>query len=332
MPDPDRTAAAAAAADGGRAAPAAATAGGPAPATWLPAWLVLVLVWGTAFLFIKVSVEVLAPLQVALGRVALGAATLVVVLLVTRTRLPRDPVAWRDVSFVALFLHTIPFTLFAFGETRIPSVLAGIWNATTPLWTVLIGLVVLPWEKVTRDRWVGVLLGFLGVLVVLGVWNGVAGGDPLGSAACLAATASYGVAITFTRRRLSPRPESPVALVGAQLLSGTLQLAVLALLFTSAPASLPPSVIGSMLALGVLGTGMAFLLNFRIVRTAGAMVSASTTYATPLVSTAAGIAVLGEALTWNEPVGALVVLAGVALVQGFVRLPAGRGRGGIRPR
>jgi drug/metabolite transporter (DMT)-like permease len=298
----------------------------PAPAVplraWLPAWCLLVVVWGSAFLFIKIAVSTLAPLQVAFGRVGLGAAFVLIVLVLRRTTLPRSAAAWRDASVVAFFFHTVPFTLFAYGETHISSVLAGIWNATTPLWTVVIGLAILPAARVTPERWTGLAIGFLGVLVVMGVWNGLGGGgDWIGSLACLAATASYGVAVNLTRKRLTGRPESPYALVGAQLLSGAVQLAVLTAVFTAAPATWPVSVIVAMLLLGVFSTGLAFILNFRVVEVAGPLTSASTTYATPLVSTLAGVLLLGEAFSWNQPAGALIVLAGVALVQGLVRFP-----------
>lgn len=291
------------------------------------------LLWGNAFLFIKVGVEVLAPLQVAFARVALGAVFLVLLSLVTRTPLPRRRVVWLDLAVVSLLMNVVPFTLFAFGETRIPSVLAGIWNATTPLWTVLFGLAIVPTEKVSAERWTGLALGFVGVLVVLGVWNGLSGtGDWWGSAACLAATACYGVAIPYTRRRIAPRHESPTSLITGQLLVGAVTLAAATLMFTSPPtAPVTAAVVWSMLALGVLCTGLAFVLNFTIVRHVGTLASASTTYATPVVSTLVGVVVLGESLTWNEPVGALVVLAGVALVQGLVALPR-RGRAAVADR
>jgi drug/metabolite transporter (DMT)-like permease len=288
---------------------------------WLPRWLLLAVIWGCAFWFIKVAVRELEPLQVAFGRVSLGALVVLLVLAVTRTGLPRSRRVWIDVAVVALFLHTLPFTLFAFGETHISSVLAGIWNATTPLWAVLMGLVVLPWEKVPPERWTGLAVGFVGVLIVLGVWNGLGGGDLVGSLACISATACYGFAVTYTRRRLAPRHESPTALVGAQLLCGTVQLGLLCALFAPRAAPLSGDVVAAMAALGFLCTGLAFVLNFAIVRAAGSLASASVTYATPLVSTLVGVLLLGEALTWNQPLGALVVLAGVALVQGFVRFP-----------
>ena len=116
-----------------------APAGGaraPAPAElrrWLPSYLILAGIWGTSFLFIKVGVRELHPLWLTFGRVAAGVLTLLVVLLITRDRLPRDPRLWGHLTVVALLGVSLPFTLFGFGEQRVSSVLAGIWNAATPL-------------------------------------------------------------------------------------------------------------------------------------------------------------------------------------------------------
>lgn len=300
----------------------------PAPATrsWLPQWGLLAVLWGSSFLFMKVALQTLVPLQIAFGRVALGALFLLAVTALGRMRLPTDRRTWLDVGVVAVFQHTIPFTLFAWGETRISSVLAGIWNATTPLFAVLFGLAILPWEKVGRDKLIGLAVGFFGVLVVLGFWNVSAGGDVLGSLACVGATACYGIAVPYTRRRLTPRGLPVVPVITAQLLSASVQLGIVTLLFTSAPTSWPFNVTASMLGLGILGTGLAFILNYRIVRDAGTLAATSVTYVIPIVSTVLGVLVLGETLTWNEPVGAVIVLAGVALVQGMTHLNVRRSR------
>jgi drug/metabolite transporter (DMT)-like permease len=109
--------------------------------------------------------------------------------------------------------------------------------------------------------------------------------------------------------------------MSGQLLMSTLQLGVLALLFSSMPASVSTTSAVAMLVLGILGTGVAFLLNFKLIADVGGVVAASVTYAMPVVSTAAGVLLLGEAVHWNQPVGALIVLSGVALVQGLVHLP-----------
>src|ERR1700738_2523503 len=129
---------------------AAATALAPAP--WLPAFIALSAIWGASFLFIKVALADVPALDIAFIRVALGAITLVVILVVRRERLPRDRVAWRHLFVAALLFNSIPFSLIAFGETRISSVLAGLWNATTPLMTLVALTALLPGERPTRER------------------------------------------------------------------------------------------------------------------------------------------------------------------------------------
>jgi drug/metabolite transporter (DMT)-like permease len=302
------------------------------PREWLPAWLGLTVVWGFVFYFIKLALESFEPVQVAFGRCFLGALTLLVIAGVTRTRLPRGRVVWLDLALVALLLNTLPYLLFAWAETRVSSVLAGIWNASTPLFVLAFGFAITPWEKVTREKLVGLAIGFLGALVVLGFWDMGNGGDPLGSLACIAATACYGVGMPYTRRRLVHRAEPAVSLMAGQLLMSSLQLGVLTLLFSSRPTEVETVPVLAMLFLGVLGTGWAFLLNFRLIAGVGGVVAASVTYAMPVVSTAAGVLLLGEALHWNQPLGALIVLSGVALVQGLVHLPVRRTGEDVRDR
>jgi drug/metabolite transporter (DMT)-like permease len=286
---------------------------------WLPAYLCLALLWGCSFLFIKVAVGQLHPVYVSLARVGVGALTLLAVLAVTRQRLPRDPRLWAHLGVVAVLMNAAPFTLFGFGEQRVSSVLAGIWNATTPLVTLLVTLSVFRQERPTRSRMLGLAVGFVGVLVVLGVWRGVGGAGLSGQLMCGGAAVCYGFGLPYTRRFVAGRAESGLAVAAAQLLVATVQLAVVAPLLAGPPAAvtgLRPSVVGSLLALGALGTGVAFALNYRVIRVAGTTTSASVTYLMPVVSTAAGALLLGEPLTWYEPVGALVILAGVAVAQG----------------
>src|SRR3954468_1161386 len=116
--------------------------------------------WGASFLFIKVGLEGLTPGQVVWGRLVLGALALLVISAATRTRLPRDPRVWGHLLVVALLLCVLPFSLFAWAELRVSSSLASILNATTPLQTMLVALVALPQERLTRERAVGLALGF----------------------------------------------------------------------------------------------------------------------------------------------------------------------------
>jgi drug/metabolite transporter (DMT)-like permease len=295
--------------------------------SWVPAFVVLAAIWGCSFLFIKVAVEQIGPFYVTLGRVGIGALTLLVALVLMRQRLPRDPRLWLHLFVVAVLMNAAPFTLFGFAEQRVSSVLAGIWNATTPLVTLLVLLTVFPQERPTAQRVVGLLVGFLGVLTVLGVWHGVGGAALTGQLMCLGAATCYGFGLPYIRRFVSGRPESGVSIAACQLLLATAQLAVLtALVGGPAPAigRLHPRVVLAMLALGALGTGIAFLLNYRVIRLVGAGTMSMVTYLMPVFATAAGVLVLGEHLTWYEPVGAVVILAGVAVSQGVFR-PSWRG-------
>jgi drug/metabolite transporter (DMT)-like permease len=301
--------------------PTATRTTSPSPATWLPAFVALAAIWGSSFLFIKVGVRELHPVYLALVRSAAGAATLVAVLLIMRTRLPRDARLWGHLAIIALVGNVIPFTLFGYGEQRISSVLAGIWNGTTPLFVLVVAMVLLPEERPTRVRIAGLLLGFAGVLVLLGVWRGVGGAELVGQLLCAAAAAGYGIALPYTRRVLNARTHPGVAIAASQVLLATAQLAILAPLIAGrppSPASLSADVIASALALGALGTGIGFWLYYRLIRVAGATTTSTVTYVLPVFSTLLGILVLGEELHWYEPVGALVVLAGIAVSQSRV--------------
>ncbi len=298
----------------------APTAGSTVP--WQARLVLLAAIWGMSFLFIKVGDEALAPLQVALGRLILGTATLLLIVAVRRERLPRGAGVWFHLAVAALLFNALPFSLFAFGETHTTSILAGIWNATTPLFTLPIAALVLADARPNRQQIAGVGIGFLGVLIVLGVWRGFGGSAFIGNLAILGAALCYGCGFPYTRRYLSARPDSTISLATGQLLCGTVELALITPFVTSMPHSLPEKVVGSLLALGVLGTGIAYILNYSLIRDAGPTAASTVTYLIPLFSTAVGVTVLGEPLAWYEPAGALVVIAGVAVSQG--RLSLGR--------
>lgn len=290
---------------------------------WLPPYAALALIWGSSFLFIKVGVRELHPLYVTLGRVLAGALTLLVILAITRTRLPRDWRLWAHMVVVATVGVAVPFTLFGFGEQRVSSVLAGIWNAVTPLIALPLAALVFRTERITARRAAGITIGFAGVLVVLGVWHGVGGAQLTGQLMCFGAAACYGVAIPYQKRFIAGRPESGLAISATQLIVGTALLAVVTPLVAGAPpnpVALSGDVIAAVLALGALGTGIAFVLNFRVLRIAGASTSASVTYLMPVVATAIGVLALDEHVLWYQPVGALLILLGVATSQGVLRV------------
>ncbi|MDJ0465554.1 DMT family transporter [Streptomyces sp. H27-C3] len=298
-------------------------ASAPAPASptrrpavdWRIRFGVLSLVWGFSFLLIKVGTEAFAPFQVTLGRLVFGTAVLAVAMAVKRERLPRSARTWGHLTVAAFFLNALPFSLFAYSELTIPSTLAGICNATSPLWGMALSMVALSEDRPTRRRVAGLGLGFIGVLTVLGAWQGFSGLDFGGTAMALLASLSYPVGWIYVRRTLAGSKDSHLSMTGAQLFIATVQLALVTPLFTTLPTSFPLVPLLAVLALGALGTGLAVLLQYGLVAEIGPTTAQMVTYFIPVIATVAGVAVLGEHLGWNTPVGAAIVLAGAALTQ-----------------
>ncbi|MFF5878581.1 DMT family transporter [Streptomyces californicus] len=292
----------------------------PRPALdWRVRFVALSLIWGFSFLLIKVGTEGYAPFQVTFGRLLAGTAVLVAAMAMRRERLPRSARTWGHLTVAALLLNALPFSLFSYAELTIPSTLAGICNATSPLWGMALSVVALSEDRPTRRRVAGLGVGFLGVLTVLGAWQGFSGLDLPGTGMALLASFCYPVGWIYVRRTLAGTGSSTLALTGSQLLLGTVQLAVVTPLFTSAPTSFPVLPTLSVLALGALGTGLAVLLQYGLVQEVGPTTAQMVTYFIPVIATAAGVALLGEQLSWNTPVGALIVLIGAALTQSRAR-------------
>jgi drug/metabolite transporter (DMT)-like permease len=288
---------------------------------WQVSFLLLGAIWGCSFWWIKLGLEILAPVQVAFVRLAVGAAALLVVSALTGTRLPRSRSTWRHLFVMAMLMNSIPFTLFAIGETHVSSVLAGIINASTPLTTLAVILLAFPEEHPNVDRVLGLLAGFLGILVVVGVWQGLGTGELTGIAACLGAVTCYGIAFPYSRRHIAGLPDSGVSLATGQVLIG----AAVLLPFGVAggmPGPMSAGPVLGLLGLGALGSGIAFALNYQVIRAAGPSTASTVTYLTPLFAVVVGAIFLGETVTWYEPVGGLVVLFGVAVAQGRIRAAA----------
>ena len=285
---------------------------------WQVSFVLLGAIWGCSFWWIKLGLRAMSPVDVAFARLLLGAITLLVIAGITRTMLPRKWETWGHLFVLAVLLNSAPFTLFSYGETHISAVLAGLINAGTPLTTLIVALFILRQESFRPVIVAGLGVGLLGVLVVIGVWNGFGASQLLSISACLGAVICYGFGFSYARRHMSRLPDKPVALAAGQVVCGTLQLLPFSLAFGHVHAHRPMSSLLALAALGILGTGVAYIFNFDIVGHAPATVASSVTYLTPVFAVVVGVAFLGESLSWNEPLGALLILAGVAITQGRI--------------
>ena len=291
------------------------------PTQWFPLWVVLSVIWGFSFLFIKVAGEFLDPYQTTFGRMGLGALALLIYLFATGKRpIVRGP-AVAHLGFLGLIAQAIPFTLFAWAEHSISSIAAGLVNSTMSLWTGVLAIAILPEERLNKPRTIGMVLGFLGILVLLGVWATDFRGNWLAYLACSLSTIGYAVAALWTRKFVSPMHLDPISAIATQLSLGTLACGVVMAFTSSAPTQWPANGVASIVLLGALGTGIALVLNYIIIHRAGAVATSTVTYSIPIVSTLAGALVLHEKLHWYEPIGAVIILIGIALVQQLLPRP-----------
>ncbi len=290
------------------------------PLAWQTQFLLLSAIWGSSFLFIKVLGEHWSALWVAFARIGLGALTLLALLAIRREPLPASRRVWLHCAAAAVVFNAVPWVLFAYGEQHTSSIVAGLWNATTPLWVLLISLGAFADEHPSRSRAVGLGIGFVGVATLLGPWRGLGGGQLIGHVACGSAALCYGLGFHYTRRYLAGRGESGVALSACQLIAAALMLAPFLALSRAPSTHVGLDVLGSLLMLGAVCSGLAYVINYAIIRARGATVASTVTYVIPVVSTALGAAVLGEQLHWNQPLGALLLLLGIAVSQDRVTL------------
>lgn len=271
-------------------------------------------IWGSSYLLIKVAVEGFPPILLVEGRLLLGAAVLLAIRWWTQQRWPTRAV-WPHLVVMALVGNVVPFLLIAWSEQHIDSGLASVLNATTPFFTVLFAVLIFHAEQLTRAKAIGVGLGFVGVAVLSGAdLPAFRSASTQGQLAVLVSSACYGLGFAYARRFLRG---APLALAAAQI--GLAALLLLPLpLASGIPGDLRPTLPAflALSALGVVSSGIAYVLYYRLIASAGAVVASLATYLMPPVGVTLGWAVLGEPIGWRLLVGVVLILAGMAVVQG----------------
>jgi len=284
---------------------------------WIVSYVAAGLIWGASFLFIAVGATALPAFGVAFIRLLIGAVTLYVIIKVKGYKLPRDRDTWTKFLIGGAFMSAIPFTLFAYAETHVTSALAGIVNSVTPIATVLAILIAFRSEKISRAQWIGLGIGIVGSFVLIGAWQGFGANELLPILALFAATICYGVGGPYIRRYIEPKKLPTEVGAFGQVAGGA--IIVLPFYLFAAPEKVIGTVdiwvVLSMLALGALGSGVAYVAYYNVLKAAGSPIASTITLVTPIVAVLLGVLVLGEGIDWFEPVGGAVIIFGAAVAQ-----------------
>lgn len=280
-------------------------------------WTVFILlgaVWSASFLWIKIALEEVGPLTLVAYRVLFGLLTGLAVAVIFRVPIPRDWKTWRIFTLLGVTNIAIPFFLITWGEQSIDSAVASILNATVPLFTIVLAHFFTPDDKISAQKLIGLLVGFVGVVVLLSEdVNAGASNSLLGQAAVIAASASYAVSYVIARRN--------TAEVRGEIRGALPLVTATALMWLIAPVaeaplkipSLPITWIG-LLWLGVLGSGLALIMQYYLVHEIGPTRATLVTYIFPLGGVLLGVIFLDEHLSWQLVAGAVLIISSIAVV------------------
>lgn len=274
--------------------------------------LSLALMWGLSFLFIKVAVDDVGPAWVVAGRTSVGAAVLLAILGVRRQPLPRSAAIWRHLTIIGLLSNLFPWLLLAWAEQHLSSGLASVLMALVPTMTlaVAVGVGV---ERLTGYRVVGLIMALGGT--TLAVWREIgADGALVPALGVVLATLLYGIGAVYAKQHVSGRLPA-LAVATGQVLVAAVIATTSALLLAGTPTGLQVDSAGSLLGLGALGTGLAFLVFYQLLDRVGPTSATLVTYLIPIVGLTAGAVVLGEQFGWNVIAGLAVIIAGIWMAQ-----------------
>jgi drug/metabolite transporter (DMT)-like permease len=278
----------------------------------------LSLLWGGSFFFLHLALESLPPFTIVLARVGFAAILLYAFMRLTGHRLPSGGAIWLSFFVVAFFANALPFVMFAYAQQSITSGLASIFNATTPLWGVVVAHFFTKDERATPGRLAGLALGIAGVATMTGsdALKGL-GSNILGEAACLVATLAYAISGVYSRR-FKPLGIQPLAIATGQLAAAAIIILPFAIIFEQ-PWTFPmPSGRSIMGIVGIvtLSTAFAYILFFRLIASAGASNTLLVTFLIPVWAIFLGVVVLGETLALKHIAGMALIALGLAAIDG----------------
>ena len=279
-------------------------------------FLALGVMWGSSYLFIKLAVDSFGTFTLIAFRLLIGAAFLWLVVVMSRTTLPRDRKVYGHLLVMAVINITIPFTLITWAEQSVDSALAAIINATVPLFVLVIAPMFLPDEPIRVNGVVGLAVGFMGVVLIVSPGLTSADGNPLGELALLGSSLTYAIGNVYNRRNV--RGLAPLVPAVFQVTFALLIVGVLALVLERPWETAQPDAEAwfSVIWLGIFGSGMAYLAYFRLLGRWGATRTALVAYLLPVVGIVLGYLVLQEPIGPSLLAGTALITVGVALVNG----------------
>jgi drug/metabolite transporter (DMT)-like permease len=277
--------------------------------------IILSILWGGSFFFVGVAVRELPPFTIVWCRVGLAAAILLAVVYLKGDKMPFSPGLWGAFFVIGAINNVIPFSLIVWGQTHIESGLASILNGTTPIFSVVLASLLTREERLTPNRISGVLIGWAGVTVLIGIESlGGFGVKVLGQIAVLGAAVSYAFAAIYGRRF---KDLSPLVVAAGMLTASTVMMTPVALVIDN-PWQFSPGLhtIMAVIGLAAVSTSLAYLIYFRVLATSGATNILLVTFLIPISAILLGATVLGERLGWNAFVGMGLIFIGLIAIDG----------------
>jgi drug/metabolite transporter (DMT)-like permease len=284
------------------------------------AFVALGAIWGSNFIFMKWAAETVTPGQITLLRVLFGFLPVLAYALARRALSGRHVRHVHHFFVMSLLATSVYYFAFAAGTSLLPSGVAGALSGAIPLFTFLSASIFLRSERLTPPRLLGVLIGFGGVLLFARPWESSNTADPVGVLYMLLGSASVGVSFVYAKKFISPLAIAPAALTTYQI-----GLALLTLLLVTDLSGLTEladdrtALLGVVIGLGLLGTGLAYILYYFLVNSLGAVTASSATYLPPVVALAIGWLLVGEPLRLSDGVAVLLILTGVAVLRAAPR-------------
>ena len=277
-------------------------------------FLTVSVLFGGNYMWAHFALQSFSALEVAWGRTVLAAATLAVVVLVTKDHYPRGKEIWIKLNVAALLFNTVSFVGMATAVSRITTVQVSIWNALVPLVTLGFVLVFIPEENPTWRRITGLSMGFLGALFIAHPWSGLGDFDALGTGAIMIGTTSYAAGLVYARRNFANVSDTPASIAAGQMLCASIHFTLILPWFVTITTNASTISIVSMLILGIVGTGITYIMIQTLIKQSGAGVASDTTYVILFVAIVLGIVVLGEELNVWQIIGSGLILIGLVII------------------